>query len=161
MKKVALYSRVSTDEQNPEAQMVNLRKYAEGRGFEVVVEYIEVITSRAIVRDKCVKMLLDASVGGFEAVIFPELSRLARSVRELIDIAQHLEQHDVDLICTSHPIDTSTAAGKLFFHIIAAFAEFEREIISERTKAAYNSGEHPNWGKRGPDKQKRKVKVKK
>jgi DNA invertase Pin-like site-specific DNA recombinase len=63
-----------------------------------------------------------------------KLDRIGRSVRNLMDVSSLLQERGVDLVCLDQPIDTSSPQGKLFFTILAAFAEFERDLIRERTR---------------------------
>ena len=76
-----------------------------------------------------------ASGGGGALVVF-SLSRLARSTRDTIEIAEQLRGSDADLVSLSEKIDTTTAAGKMVFRMLAVLAEFERDLVSERTSTA-------------------------
>jgi DNA invertase Pin-like site-specific DNA recombinase len=78
--------------------------------------------------DKCLAYLRPG-----DALVAVKLDRIGRSTRDLITVAQGLEQQGIDLVCLDQPIDTTTAVGKLFFVLLAAFAEFERALIQERT----------------------------
>ncbi|MBI1312225.1 recombinase family protein, partial [bacterium] len=69
-------------------------------------------------------------------LIVYSLSRLARSTRDTLDIAERLEKSGADLVSLSEKIDTTSAAGKMIFRMLAVLAEFERDVISERTKTA-------------------------
>jgi DNA invertase Pin-like site-specific DNA recombinase len=68
-----------------------------------------------------------------DVLVAVRLDRFSRSVQHLLGVAEDFGKRGLDLVCTDQPIDTTTAAGKLFFTILAAFAEFERNLISERT----------------------------
>lgn len=70
------------------------------------------------------------------ALVAYSFSRLARSTRDLLDIADHLQRKNADLVSISERIDTSGATGRLVFTILAALAQFERELIGERTKSS-------------------------
>ena len=70
------------------------------------------------------------------ALVVYSLSRLARSTRDAIDMADRLERAGADLVSLSEAIDTTSAAGRLFFRLMAAMAEFERDVIAERTNTA-------------------------
>lgn len=63
-----------------------------------------------------------------------KLDRIGRSVRNLLEVAEDLRQRQIDLVCLDQPIDTTSPVGKMFFTILAAFAEFERDLIAERTR---------------------------
>ncbi len=80
-----------------------------------------------------------------------KLDRIGRSVRNLLEVAEDLRQRQIDLVCLDQPIDTTSPVGKMFFTILAAFAEFERDLIAERTrdglaattKRGHNGGRKP------------------
>ena len=90
----------------------------------------------------------------FDAVVVWKLDRFARTMWEMVADVAELQDRGVSFISLRDGIDFSTAAGRLQFHIISAFAQFERDVISERTKAALRKAK--NVGKRGKDKKKRK-----
>lgn len=120
------YARVSTVEQNLDSQTDALRKY----GCSKI--YVEKASGKNLERAE-LKKLLD-SLRENDVVVVYKLDRLARSLKDLIDLVGSLEVRKVDFVSVSDGIDTSTAVGKLMFHLVGAFAEFERDIISERTK---------------------------
>lgn len=134
MERIALYSRVSTDEQNPVAQRDALRDYAARRGAGAVE--FEDRASGSNRHRPALDALMEAvhrrEVG---AVAVTKLDRLARSVRHLCDLAADLEARGVALIVLDQAIDTSTSAGRFMFHTLAAVAELERDLIRERTRA--------------------------
>jgi len=90
----------------------------------------------------------------FNCIVIYKLDRLGRSLGHLITVCEELHNKDIDLIVTSQNIDTKTPSGKLLFHILGAIAEFERELISERTKLGQRNAK--NIGKRGKDKKPRR-----
>jgi len=136
MPRVALYARVSTSEQRPEVQLDPLRHYAAARGLEIVGEYVDHGVSGAKARRPALdRMLADARRRRFDAVACVKLDRLARSVHHLTSMGQELAALGVDLIVLDQSIDTSTPAGKLLFHVLGSIAEFERDLIRERTVA--------------------------
>ena len=137
---LAIFARVSTEDQNCEIQLEALRAFAEGRGFNVHGEYVERGVSgvaptarRPVFR----RLLDDAKLGKFKAIAVVKLDRLARSLGQLIRTVEQLDALGVDLIVLDQAIDTSTPAGKLLFHVIGAMAEFERALISDRVKASH------------------------
>lgn len=77
---------------------------------------------------------IDAACKQKAVLVVYSLSRLARSTKDAITISERLEKCGADLVSLSEKIDTTSASGKLYFRIIAAFAEFERDVISERTR---------------------------
>ncbi len=119
------YCRVSTTDQDPGAQRLRLEAEGCARIFS------ETVSSRQEHRAE-----LSACLGYLregDALVVVRLDRLARSTRELLEIAEELGRQQVDLIALDQSIDTSTAAGRFTFTLLAAVAELEREMIRERT----------------------------
>lgn len=134
--RAALYARVSTKDQHPEAQLGPLREYAEARGFDVVEEFIDHGVSGAKdSRPALDRMMVAARRRDLDVIVTVKLDRLARSVQHLVTIAGELASLNVDLVVRDQAIDTSTSTGKLTFHVLAALSEFERDLIRERTHA--------------------------
>jgi len=152
--RVALYARVSTDDQDAGKQVVALREFCERRGFVVVGVFKDEISGVKASRPALNDLMLLAYEKRFEGVVVWKLDRLGRSLKHLIDIVNKLDLWNVHLICTTQDIDTTTPNGKLLFHIFGAVAEFERALISERTKMGLKRA--VNVGKRGKDKRPRK-----
>ena len=136
MPRVALYARVSTTDQAVEPQLHPLRRYAEARGLEVAGEYVDHGQSGAKDRRPALdRLLADARRRRFDVLAVVKLDRLARSVRHLTTLAAELEALGVDLVVLDQSIDTSTPSGRLLFHVLGSIAEFERDLIRERTRA--------------------------
>lgn len=152
--RVAIYTRVSTEDQNADHQERALKDFCTNRGFEVVKVYSDVISGSKSNRPALNEMMIDAYNKHFESVIIWKLDRLGRSLSHLLDIVHKFELWGVNLICTTQAIDTTTPNGKLLFHIFGAVAEFERDLIRERTKAGLKG--NVLVGKRGKDKKQRK-----
>lgn len=134
--RIALYTRVSTQDQHPEAQQDALRTYAEARGLEIVEAYTDHGVSGAKARRKGLDLLMVAARRReFDAIAITKLDRLARSVHHLTTLGKELEALGVDLIVVEQAIDSSTPSGKLLFHMLAAVGEFELSLIRERTVA--------------------------
>ena len=131
-KKVALYCRVSTDEQTNENQKIRLLQYATDNNlkFDIFEEKESTRKTRPIKQD----LLSRLRSGKYASVIVYKLDRWARSSTELILETKELIDKGVGFISLSEKLDFSTASGKLHFQILSAFAEFERSLISERTK---------------------------
>ena len=121
------YGRVSKRDQNPDAQ------------------------HGALTKASCVKVFIDEGVSGKlakrpeldaaleflregDTLVITKLDRLGRSLKNLIELAGDLEKRGVGPLVIDQNIDTTSPAGKLFFHIVGAFAQFERDMISERTR---------------------------
>jgi len=132
MKKVALYLRVSNGHtQTVENQRIRLVEYAQANGYNYDI-YEEVESTR---RTRPVKQALLEKLRQheYEKVIIFKLDRWARSSTELILDTKELLDKGIGFVSVSDNLDFSTAAGKLHFQILSAFAEFERELIRERT----------------------------
>ena len=154
MKNVAIYARVSTDMQDVDKQVQELKNIASLQKYMVYDVYSDVVSGTKDSRPELNRMMFDMRKGCFNAIMIYKLDRLGRSLKHLITICEELHNKGVDLIVTSQGIDTSTATGKLLFNILGSVAEFEKELISERTKLGLRKAE--NVGKRGKDKNPRK-----
>lgn len=134
--KVAIYARVSTDDQSAEMQLSELREHCRRRGWEMFGEYVDRgISGAAIRRPELDRMMEDAWRGRFNAVLVWKFDRFARSVSHLVSALETLRNEKVDFISLTESIDTSTPAGKMVFTVLGAVAELERSLIGERVKA--------------------------
>lgn len=131
MKHIAIYVRVSTSDQTVENQKIRLIQFAEQQGLTYDI-YEETESTR---KTRPVKQALLAKLRShkYDAVVVYKLDRWARSSTELILDTKELIDKKVGFISISDNLDFSSASGKLHFHILSAFAEFERELIRERT----------------------------
>lgn len=136
------YCRVSTAQQASEgvsldAQKARIEAWAKARGCEVGAIHVDAGLSggRADNRPALQAALAQVCKEGGALVVY-SLSRLARSTKDAILIVERLEKCGADLVSLSESIDTTSAAGRLFFRMMAAFAEFERDVIAERTSTA-------------------------
>lgn len=125
------YSRVSTNDQSLDSQIDKLKEYGCEKIFTDVV-------SGAKSERKGLSDMLEYARSGDTVVVF-RLDRLGRSLKDLIEIMNKFQDKGIHFKSLSENIDTSTPTGKLIFHITGAFAEFERNIIRERTKAGLES----------------------
>lgn len=137
-KRVALYARVSTDQQTTENQVRELREVAQRHGWNVVAEFTDQGISGAKGRDK--RPQFDALLRGvarkeFNMVAAWSVDRLGRSLVDLLGFVGELEAKGVDLYLHQQALDTSTPAGKAMFQMCGVFAQFERAMIQERVKA--------------------------
>lgn len=131
MNKVALYCRVSTSEQTNENQKIRLLKYATENNFDF--DMFEETESTRKTRPVKADLLNRLRNKEYDAVIVYKLDRFARSSAELILDVSELVKKGIGFISISENLDFTTASGKLHFQILSAFAEFERELIRERT----------------------------
>jgi len=150
----AIYARVSTEEQNPENQVKELKIVSSQQNYMIYDVYVDKVSGSKSTRPELMRLMKDAKDKRFDVVLCWKLDRLGRSLQHLIKLVNYFRQWQIDFICTTQHIDTTTPSGKLVFHIMAALAEFERELISERTKLGLKNAK--NVGKRGKDKKKRK-----
>jgi DNA invertase Pin-like site-specific DNA recombinase len=134
-KRVALYFRVSTTDQTPEAQVHELRIYAEQRGFDVVAEFVETASGATRSRPELARMMEIVRKRKVDVVLVWAFDRFARSTSHLATTLEEFQALGVDFVSYSQQIDTTTPAGKLTFHVLAAIAEFEREMIRERVRS--------------------------
>jgi len=133
--RAAIYARVSTFEQVPENQLTALRAFGTARGW-AVTEFVDHGVSGAKERrPQLDAMLADVRRRKFDLVLVTKLDRLARSTRHLVMLAGELEALGVDLVVLDQAIDTTTPSGRLLFHMLAAIAEFERDLIVDRVRA--------------------------
>ena len=138
--KVAIYSRVSSQEQavegvSIEAQLAALRYYAKSQSWEIVDEYIDGGYSGGTDdRPALKRLLIDADQRRFNIVAVCKLDRYFRNLRLLLNHLHHLEQLGIKFVSTQEGLDTSTPYGKFAVQIIGVIAEFERGRIGERVK---------------------------
>ena len=136
--KVAIYVRVSTNEQTTENQLRELTEWADRAGHEVVRIYDDNGVSGAKGREyrkEFDKLLKGAVRREFDLVAAWSVDRLGRSLQDLVGFLQELHGAGVDLYLHQQALDTTTPSGKAMFQMMGVFAEFERSMISERVKA--------------------------
>lgn len=137
---VAIYVRVSTQEQATQGYSLNaqqeaLENYAKALGYDIFKIYRdEGKSAKDLKRPEMIQMLQDAEDHKFQAIFIYKLDRFSRSLKDLILTIDKLKQLGIDFVSLQDKIETTSASGKLMFHIISAFAEFERNIIGDRTK---------------------------
>lgn len=137
MKRAAIYCRTSTlnHGQSVDSQLLDLRKLADQRGFEISKEYCDSGQSGSkSSRPALDAMLRDARQGKFQILLIWKLDRLGRSTVHLIHLLEDFKAWGVELVSFSEGLDFSTSGGKLFYTLISAFAEFERDCIRERVR---------------------------
>lgn len=125
------YARVSTEQQNLDRQLDALRKY----GCDVI--YNEKMTGTKRDRPELDKVLDRMTEG--DTVVIESLSRLGRSTKDLIELTELFQSKGVHLVSLKESIDTSTSTGKLLFTLMSAIAQFERDVIADRTREGLKS----------------------
>jgi DNA invertase Pin-like site-specific DNA recombinase len=133
--RVALYTRVSTQDQTVESQLIELRAECSRRGWEIVADISDTISGSKFTRtglDQLMKLVRQHAV---KAVVCYKLDRLGRSLQHLDQVVAELDTHGVALVCPSQGIDTSdkNPAGRLTAHILMCMAEFQLSLIREAT----------------------------
>ena len=134
--KCALYARVSKhdDSQDPENQLVRLREYAKGRGWDIYREYFDKASGANAKRPALDKMVADAKARRFGVILVTKVDRMARSLRNLENLIAEVEERGVKFECTDQAFSTDGASGTLTRQILGAVAQFERELIRDRTR---------------------------
>ena len=125
------YARVSTRDQSPDLQIDALKQ----AGCERI--YHDIASGAKSARPELDKLLSDVRRG--DTVVFWKLDRLGRSLRHLVELVSELSNQGVGLQSLNDPIDTTNAQGRLIFNLFASLAEFERELIRERTQAGLSA----------------------
>ncbi len=153
MRKVALYCRVSTDEQaknkegsiTSQVQRLQMKvneknSYENGQWGKVVGIYKdEAYSGKNTDRPEFQRMLTDVKTQRVNTILITELSRLSRSVTDFLSFIEELEDHGCDFICPQYDFDTTSPAGKVFMTIIMALAQFERELTAERIRNNFHA----------------------
>src|ERR687897_1252447 len=140
--KVALYLRVSSDEQRERESIKTQREFLEQYRSLYELEVAEIYEDDGVSgtiplheRPEGRRLLQDAKEGRFGAVLIYKLDRLGRTLLVIVDAHDRLQEAGVALRSATEPIDTSTPSGRLIFQMLASFAEYERGTIRERTQA--------------------------
>jgi DNA invertase Pin-like site-specific DNA recombinase len=145
-KRAAIYVRVSTVEQDTNLQEHELQEYCERRGWSCVVYRDKGQSGAKNDRPALTAMMNELRRRKIDVVVVWALDRLARSLKQLLSIAEECRSLGVDLVSLKQNVDTTLPAGRLTFQVLGAVAEFEREMLRERVKAgmaqARRSGKH-------------------
>ncbi|MHC1585763.1 MAG: recombinase family protein [Candidatus Syntropharchaeia archaeon] len=129
---------MSTEEQasggaSLDAQLEKLRQYCKANDWEIVKEYVDAgVSGSTSDRPELQKLMDDSKNGVINVVLVYKLDRFSRSLRDIILMIDDLRKYGTDFVSLTEQIDTTTPVGKLMFHIIGAFAEFERDMIRQR-----------------------------
>ena len=138
MKKVAIYVRVSTSSQTVENQIRDLESVALANDWEVVQIYSDKGISGKHGREKRPQfdeLMKDAYRKKFDLIMSWDVSRLGRSLKNLVEFMEDIQSKGIDLFLLQNGIDTTTPSGRAMFGMLSVFSSFERELISERVKS--------------------------
>ena len=133
--KVFGYVRVSTPDQKLEVQIDKIKKYCALKDYELVNIFEDKASGKNMERDgftRMIKVLQDNKLN-VNGLVIVKLDRIGRSVIDLVHIMKFFDENGIHVCSIDDNIDTSTKEGRLFFHFTAAFAEYERELIMDRT----------------------------
>jgi len=141
--RAAIYARVSTTDQTNGVQISELTSYVQNRGWELAGIYQDQMSGARISRPGLDRLMADARMRRFDAVLVWKLDRFGRSLVHCVGGIQELAGLGVRFIAMTQSIDTdeSNPASKLLLHILAAVAQFERELIRERVAAGMRSAQ--------------------
>jgi len=141
--RAAIYARVSTSDQNNAIQIRELTDYVQRRGWQLAGIYQDQMSGAKASRPGLDRLVADARVRRFDAVLVWKLDRFGRSLVRCVSGIQELASLGVRFIATSQGLDTdeSNPASKLLLHILAAVSQFERELIRERVSAGMRAAQ--------------------
>jgi DNA invertase Pin-like site-specific DNA recombinase len=135
VKRAALYLRVSSLDQHPETQLLDLQNMAAQRGYEVVNQYTDRISGAKARRPGLDELMRDARRGRFDVVLVWASDRIARSVKHFLEVLDELNRLNIEFVSFREQIDTGGPLGRAIVVIIGAIAELERNLIIERVRA--------------------------
>ena len=138
VRKVAIYSRVSTLDQTIDNQLPELRDHCSKMGWEIVKEYADEGLSGTLSRDKrpaLNSLIKDAYRRRFDSVVCWDISRIGRSMKELVLFLSDMKDRGIGICSVRQGFDTSTSMGEIMFQFVGILSSWEREMIRERTLA--------------------------
>jgi DNA invertase Pin-like site-specific DNA recombinase len=134
--RIALYARVSTADQDTDLQLVELRRYAAARGWVIAAEFVDRgVSGAAASRPALDQLWAAAKRRDVDGVVVWRFDRFSRSVSDLVRSLEEFRALGVAFVSIHEQIDTSSPTGRVVFAVVAAMAEFEREILRERVRA--------------------------
>jgi len=137
-KKVVIYTRVSTLDQTIDNQLIELREHCSRMGWEIVKEYADEGLSGTLSRDKrpaLNSLIKDAYRKRFDSVVCWDISRIGRSMKELILFLSDMKDRGIGICSVRQGFDTSTSMGEIMFQFVGILSSWERSMIRERTLA--------------------------
>ena len=147
--RAAIYTRVSTADQNPELQLREIQDHATRQGWEIVETYQDIVSGAKASRPGLNRLMADAMARKFDTILVWKLDRFGRSLVDCLNNIRILEDSGIRFIAVTQGLDTDqrNPASRFLLHVLGAAAEFERSLIRERTQAGrlryqqdYNAG---------------------
>jgi site-specific DNA recombinase len=142
--KVAIYARVSTEEQAKEglsvdAQIEKCKNFCQARDWEIFKIYKDAGYSAGSLNRPALELLLrDAQEKKFNIILVYKIDRFSRKLRDLIMVLENLKEKEINFTSVTEQIDTTSAMGEAFFQIIGVFAQLERGMVKERVELAFD-----------------------
>jgi DNA invertase Pin-like site-specific DNA recombinase len=133
--RAAIYTRISTGEQNSDLQTTELPEFCARRGWNLAETYSDVMTGAKDKRPALDRLMADARRGKFSVVAVWRFDRFARSTSHLLRALEEFSSLGIDFVSVTEAIDTTTPAGRMVFTVLGAVAELERTIIREHVIA--------------------------
>ncbi|MBI2521548.1 MAG: recombinase family protein [Bdellovibrio sp.] len=134
--KYALYVRVSTETQNPEMQINELKEYCDSRGWKVFQIFVDRLSGKNTNRPEFQEMNRLARLRRFQGILVYRLDRAFRSLADTVNQIQEYNNHGIKFTSLhDHGMDTTTPSGTLMLHLVSSFAQFEASIIQMRVKS--------------------------
>ena len=136
-KRVVIYARVSTEKQVLDNQLNELRQVAINNQWEIVDEYVGTVSGGKgrSGRKEFDRLLKDSLRGKYDLIMSWDVSRLGRSLKDLVHFMEDIQEKNIDLYLHANGIDTGTSSGRAMFAMMGVFSQFEREMIRERINA--------------------------
>jgi len=136
MEKIVIYARTSMLDQNAETQLMALRDYCKRMNYFITDEYIDNgFSGKDTNRPQFERLLADMRASSIDRILVYKLDRIGRSLRHLLNLFEEFKNKGIEFISITQNINTSTPEGKMFWQMLAVFAEYERELIVSRTNA--------------------------
>jgi len=162
---IAMYLRVSTNEQSTASQRLSIERYLDARDWnENIQVYEDHATGTNTNRPSLQRLLKDCRQRNIDVVVCFKLDRLFRSLKDLVNTLQEFKELGILFVAVNDNIDLSTSAGQLMANIVGCFAQFESALIRERVKAGINvarlQGKHIGRRQKGMDKEIMELRVK-
>src|SRR5712692_6781960 len=133
--RAAAYARISTGKQDLDVQLEEIRQFAGRKGWTLVATHSDVASGAREDRTDFGRLLAAAVKGQFGVLIVQRFDRAARSVKQLVETLEHLRRCRVGFVSIKEDVDTSTPAGELIFHVMAAIGQFVRALIGDRIRS--------------------------